>query len=208
MPDLSRLVDHWGYAGLFLAVVLGNVGLPIPEETVLVLAGYAAARGVLHLPTVLAVGVVSAVLGDNVGYWLGRRYGRTAIEQYGRRAFLTPERLQKISTFMTRHGAVAIFLARFVAGLRFLAGPLAGATGVRPLTFMLANALGALVYVPYAVGLGYGIGWSFGEALERLLTRRPEHILLAAIVALTLLLAALRLLRARRARRATPSPHE
>src|SRR6185369_15209105 len=104
MYDASRLFDHWGYTGLFLAIVLGNMGLPVPEETVLALAGYAASRGVLHLPTVLVVGVVSAVVGDNIGYWLGRRYGRAAIERYGRRAFITPERLQKISEFMVRRG--------------------------------------------------------------------------------------------------------
>jgi membrane protein DedA with SNARE-associated domain len=173
------------------------VGLPVPEETVLALAGYAASRGVLHLPTVLVVGVVSAVVGDNIGYWLGRRYGRAAIERYGRRAFITPERLQKISEFMVRRGAFAIFAARFVAGLRFLAGPLAGATGVPPPTFMIANALGALVYVPYAVGLGYGVGWRFGDAIERLFTRRVDHVILGVIVAMTLVLAAIRLLRAR-----------
>ena len=195
MFDAGRLFDHWGYTGLFLAIVLGNMGLPVPEEAVLALAGYAASRGVLHLPTVLVVGVVSAVVGDNIGYWLGRRYGRAAIERYGRRAFITPERLQKVSEFMARRGAVAIFAARFVAGLRFLAGPLAGATGVPPLTFMIANTLGALVYVPYAVGLGYGIGWRFGDAIERLFTRRVD-IILALLLITTLILAALRFRRA------------
>jgi membrane protein DedA with SNARE-associated domain len=198
MPDLSRLLEHWGYAGIFLAVVLGNVGLPAPEETILALAGYAAWRGELHLPTVLAVGVVSAVTGDNLGYWLGRRYGRQAIERYGRWVFVTPERLQKVSGFMTRYGVLAVFLARFVAGLRFLAGPLAGATGLRPLTFMIANLLGALVYVPYAVGLGYAVGYGFGDAIQRLVGRF-EHIVLAAVVVLTIALVAARILRIRHA---------
>jgi membrane protein DedA with SNARE-associated domain len=195
--DPSTLLDHWGYVGIFLAVVLGNVGVPVPEETVLALAGYAASRGVLHLPTVLVVGVISAVVGDNLGYWLGRRYGRQAIERYGRWAFVTPERLQKISTFLTRYGAVAIFAARFVTGVRFLAGPLAGAAGVPPLTFTIANVLGALVYVPYAVGIGYGVGWGFGDVIQRLVARRIDHIVLGVLVALTLVLGALRLLRAR-----------
>jgi membrane protein DedA with SNARE-associated domain len=75
MPDASALLEHWGYAGIVLAVLLGNIGLPLPEETTLAVAGYAAARGELHFPTVLAVGVISAVVGDNIGYWVGRRYG-------------------------------------------------------------------------------------------------------------------------------------
>jgi membrane protein DedA with SNARE-associated domain len=195
--DPSTLLDHWGYVGIFLAVVLGNVGVPVPEETVLALAGYAASRGVLHLPTVLVVGVISAVVGDNLGYWLGRRYGRQAIERYGRWAFVTPERLQKISEFLTRYGAFAIFAARFVTGVRFVAGPLAGAAGVPPLTFTIANVLGALAYVPYAVGIGYGVGWGFGDVIQGLVVRRIDHIVLGVLVAMTLVLAAVRLLRAR-----------
>ena len=68
MLDLSELLADWGYVAIFVVVVLGNVGLPVPEETVLALAGYLVREGVLRLPTTLAVGVVSAAVGDNVGY--------------------------------------------------------------------------------------------------------------------------------------------
>jgi membrane protein DedA with SNARE-associated domain len=103
---------------------------------------------------------------------------------------------------MARYGALAIFAARFIVGLRTLAGPLAGATGVRPLTFVIANALGALVYVPYAVGVGYGIGWSFGDVIARFFTRRIDDILLGLLI-LALIIGAIRFFRARRA---TPPP--
>jgi len=192
------LLDHWGYLGIFLAVILGNVGLPVPEETVLAMAGYAASRGVLHLPVILVIGVVSAVAGDNIGYWLGHRYGRRAIERFGHLAFIPPQRMQKITSFMTRYGAFAVFAARFVVGLRTLAGPLAGATGMRPRTFVIANILGALVYVPYAVAIGYEIGWGFGDVIERFFAGRLEHIILI-VVGLTLLLGVVRFRRARRA---------
>jgi len=200
MLDLSSLLEHWGYAGIFVAVALGNVGLPVPEETILALAGYAAWRGQLSLPKVIAVGVISAVIGDNIGYWLGRRYGRKALERFGRWVFVTPERLQKISDFMTRYGALAVFAARFVAGLRFLAGPVAGSTGVSPLTFVVANFLGALLYVPYAVGLGYALGYGFGDVLQRLEGRVAEVVVSAAII-LTLAFVVVRILRSRRAAR-------
>ena len=97
MPDLSALLAHWGYAALFLVVVLGNLGLPVPEESILALAGYAVWRGTLSLPVVLAVGIASAVVGDNLGYWIGRRYGRTVLERYGRWTSVTPERLRKVA---------------------------------------------------------------------------------------------------------------
>jgi len=201
---MTPLLEHWGYLGIIVAVVLGNMGVPIPEESVLMLAGYGASRGVLKLPLVLIVGIISAAAGDNLGFWLGRRYGRRAIDRFGHLAYVSPARLQKITAFMTRYGALAIFAARFIVGLRTLAGPLAGATGVRPLTFIIANALGALVYVPYAVGVGYGIGWSFGDVIARFFTRRIDDILLGLLI-LAVIVGAIRFLRARRATR-PPDP--
>jgi len=200
MFDSSVLLDHWRYAGIFFAVVFGNLGVPGPEDTILVLAGYAASRGQLRLPIILAVGVASAAIGDNLGYSLGRRYGQGAIERFGRSSFFTAERLQKLIRFRMRYGAVAVFVGRFVPGLRCLAGPLAGAIGVPPLRFTAANVLGALVYVPYAVGLGYGIGWGFGDVIHRSVGG-IEHVVLAAIVILTLAFVATRLLRIHHAAR-------
>lgn len=81
MPSLSTLIEHWGYAAVFAVVILGNVGLPVPEETILTLAGYLAWRGELNGPLVVAVGIVSAVAGDNLGYWLGDVAGRASYER-------------------------------------------------------------------------------------------------------------------------------
>jgi membrane protein DedA with SNARE-associated domain len=189
---------HWGYGAIFVAVVLGNFGLPVPEETVLALGGYLAQRGDLRLTLVLAVGFVSAVVGDALGYWIGRRYGRAAIARYGESVYVTPARLEKVSQLVRRYGAWAVFGARFVAGLRFLAGPLAGATGLPPLPFATANVLGALLYTPYAVGIGYAVGYGFGDRIERLVGRVEWIVLLAAVV-LTLGVVAIRAVRRRRA---------
>jgi membrane protein DedA with SNARE-associated domain len=197
------LLGHWGYLGIFLAVILGNLGLPVPEETVLAMAGYAAYRRVLQLPLVLLIGIVSAVAGDNIGYWLGHHYGRRAIERFGHLAFIPPPRMQKITALMARYGAFAVFAARFVVGLRTLAGPLAGATGMPRRTFVIANILGAIVYVPYAAGIGYGVGWGFGDFIERFFDGRLEQII-AIVVALTLLIGIVRYRRARRAIRLQP----
>jgi len=153
MPDLGELIAHWGYLAIFLFVVLGNVGLPVPEETILALSGYLVWRGKLRLPFVLAVGILSAVAGDNLGYWIGRKYGRDAVERYGHRVLVKAERLGSVWRFVTRYGSFGVFAGRFIPGLRFLAGPLAGAAGLRPLSFLVANLLGAALYVPFAVGI-------------------------------------------------------
>jgi len=166
VPPLGDLIASWRYVGIFLAVVGGNFGLPVPEETVLIVAGYLAWRRTLRLPLVLLVGVVSAVTGDNLGYWIGRRYGRAAIERYGHWLAVTPARLESVWGFVRRHGSLGVFAARFIPGLRFLAGPIAGASGMGGARFAVANLLGALVYVPYAVGIGVAIGYGLGGYVE------------------------------------------
>jgi membrane protein DedA with SNARE-associated domain len=195
--DAADLVAHWGYGAILIAVVLSNIGFPVPEETILVVGGYLAQRGTLRVGIVMAVGIASAVTGDGIGYWLGRRYGRRAIERYGRWVHITPARLEKICAFVGRYGAWAVFCARFVAGLRFLAGPLAGATGLGPLAFATGNVLGACLFVPVVVGLGYLLGHAFGEDIERLV-HRAEAVALGAALALTLIFVIVRVVRARR----------
>jgi membrane protein DedA with SNARE-associated domain len=201
MPDLSEFLGHWGYLGIFVVVILGNVGLPVPEESVLALAGYLVHEGRMRLPLTLAVGIVSAVTGDNLGYWIGRRLGRPAIERYGARIGINHERMAAIAGFVTRYGAPGVFAARFLPGFRVMAVPLAGAGGLPAVPFMIANLLGALLYVPYAVGIGYAIAYGLGPWLHRVerAVGRIEHIALLFIALTAVLLVAGRVVRARRA---------
>ena len=203
MPDLSQLIGHWGYLAIFGVVLLGNMGVPIPEETVLVVAGYMVWQGDLRLPIVLAVGILSAVAGDNLGYWFGREYGQGAIERYGHWILVTPDRLESAQRFVTRYGSLGVFAARFMPGLRFLAGPLAGTTGLQPLSFIVANVLGAALYVPLAVGLGYAVGYGLGEYVTRFerVVGEIEHIVLIGALLCALALLGWRALQAARARR-------
>jgi membrane protein DedA with SNARE-associated domain len=174
----------------------------LPEETVLVLAGYMVWRGDLSLPAVLTVGIVSAVLGDNVGYWLGRRYGRAVLPRYARWVLGHPERLKTMEAFIERRGPFAVFVARFIPGIRFMAGPLAGGLGLRVLPFLAANILGALVYVPVMVAAGYGVGYGLGEYVEplRRVAGRVEYIVLIVALASALALIAWRVIQGYRQR--------
>jgi membrane protein DedA with SNARE-associated domain len=203
MPILSALVSHWGYLAIFGCVILGNLGLPVPEESILVLAGYLTWQRALVWPLVLVVGIASAVAGDNLGYWLGRRYGQGAIERFGQRVMLTSARIEATRRFVCRYGAFGVFVARFLPGLRFMAGPLAGSTGLRPLRFITANALGALLYVPTMVGAGYAIGYGLGDYVKPFerVVGRIEHVVLIAAALCTMAFLGWRVLRAARARR-------
>jgi membrane protein DedA with SNARE-associated domain len=181
--DSSRLFQHLGYAAILVIVLLGNAGVPAPEESVLVLGGYLAWHGRLHLPLVILVGVVSASLGDNLGFWAGRHYGRRAVA----RLPLPPARVAQAQGLIARYGARAVFAARFVPGLRTVAGPLAGSGGLPPLRFFAANLLGAICYIPWPVLAGYGVGYGLGDWIERVrhaVGLKEDVALFAAILVL------------------------
>jgi membrane protein DedA with SNARE-associated domain len=180
--DPSHLFQHLGYAAILVVVLLGNAGVPAPEESVLMLGGYLAWHGRLDLPLVIIVGVISASLGDNLGFWAGRRYGQRAIA----RLPLPRARVAQAQGLVTRYGARAVFFARFVPGLRTVAGPLAGAGGLPPLRFFTVNLLGAVCYVPWPVLAGYGVGYGLGGWVERLREKvglKEDVALFAAILA-------------------------
>ncbi len=107
MPDLTELFQHIGYGAIFVVVLLGNAGVPAPEESVLVLGGYLASQGRLHLPLVILVGIASASVGDNLGFWAGQHYGRRLLE----RLPLSAERKAKYERIMVKHSAWAVFVA-------------------------------------------------------------------------------------------------
>jgi len=203
MPDPGQLIGHWGYVAIFVLVILGNMGVPLPEETVLILAGYLVWQGDLRLPIVLVIGFLSAVIGDNIGYRIGRHYGQAAIERYGLWVLGSSKRLEGMRGFVTRYGPTGVFVARFLPGLRFTAGPLAGATGLRPLPFFLANVLGAALYVPLSVGIGYAVGYGLGDYVMRLrrVVGAVERIVLAVAILAALALMGWRALRTARTHR-------
>jgi len=191
MSDLGQLIAYWGYPAIFVVVVLGNVGLPVPKETTL--TGYLVWQGYFRLSIVLAVGVISAVAGDNIGYWLGRRYGPAAVARVAQWAAVNAERMESMRRFMVRHGALAVILGRFFPGLRFMAGPLAGAAGLGFRSFFVANTLGAMVFVPYGVGLGYALGYGLAPYVAEI--QFVERAVLIAVILGTAGLVGWRLLR-------------
>lgn len=200
MPNLSDLVGHWGYLAVFLAVILGNMGMPVPEEAILLLAGYLVWEGELWLPAVLLIGIVSAAAGDNLGYWIGRRFGQAVMKRYREWLFLTAEKFESMQQFVVHYGPTGVFCARFLPGLRFLAGPLAGTVGLAFLPFFVANILGAALYVPLAVGAGLAIGYGLGPYVAKLehIVGKVEYIVLVAAVIGTVVIVLWRALRTRR----------
>ncbi|MET8264584.1 DedA family protein [Micromonospora arida] len=161
-------VQHWlsalppGVVYLLVAGVIGveSMGVPLPGEIVLVSSALLAATGVVEPEWVASAAAFGAIVGDSVGYAVGRRGGRPLLARLGRRfpKHLGPAQLARAEQSFARHGVWAVFFGRFVALLRILAGPLAGALHVPYRRFLVANAAGGLVWAFGTTYLLYSVG--------------------------------------------------
>jgi membrane protein DedA with SNARE-associated domain len=157
-----------------------SLGIPLPGEIALVSAALLAASGVTNVWWVAISASLGAVVGDSIGYALGRRGGRRMLERLGRRfpKHLGPAQLAHAERIFARWGVWAVFFGRFVALLRILAGPLAGALKVPYPRFLLANASGGIIW---ASGTAFVI-WGLGKAAERWLSDFSWIALVLAVV--------------------------
>ena len=140
-------VDQYGYVILFLGVMAENASLPVPGETILIIASFYSYHGNLVLTNVILLASAGCILGDNISFYLGRRLGRPFITQYGRFFLITPKRLSQVELFFQRHGDKTIFLQRWITGVRVIGALVAGTTNMPWSRFLLFNCLGAVTWV-------------------------------------------------------------
>ena len=152
---LAPVISQYGYLALAGLMFLEDFGLPVPGETVLVAAAFYAGLGKLNIILVILIGFAAAVLGDNVGYSIGRLGGRPLVERWGRYILLTNERLDKAQTYFNNHGGKIVAGARFIDGLRQLNGIIAGISEMRWVKFLSFNILGAAVWVNFWALIAY-----------------------------------------------------
>jgi membrane protein DedA with SNARE-associated domain len=184
LVNVNHLVEVSGYPLLFLIVMAEASGVPVPGETGLITAGILASRHKLQIEPVIALAAAGAIVGDNIGYLIGRKGGRWLLERPGRFHRQRLQALQSGETFFERHGPKAVFLGRFVLGLRVWASWLAGATHMRWRSFFLWNALGGITWAT-AIGLvAYFIGHTAGNAIETFGLYGLAAVLLAVASAL------------------------
>jgi membrane-associated protein len=164
--NVEHLVKVSGYPLLFLLVMAETSGLPIPGETALIAAALLASKGTLQIEVVIALAATAAIVGDNIGYLIGRKGGRWLLERPGR---FQKGRMQVLSSgepFFERHGPKAVFFGRFVLGLRVWASWLAGATHMPWRSFVVWNALGGICWAVIVGTIAYVLGSSAKGALE------------------------------------------
>jgi len=180
--DLLRdYLAHYGYWAVAAALLLENAGLPVPGETMLLLASFLAfSEHHLRLPFIILVGVCAATIGDNLGFLLGHYGGEPLLERYRKvpRVYRTIARGESL---IQRYGSFAIFIARFIAGMRIIAGPLAGVLHMPWRKFVVFNFLGAAVWVTLISSIGYFFGQHW-EELARIMKGVNAAVLLAAVL--------------------------
>lgn len=178
---IEQYMLAYGYWAVFFGVMLENAGVPIPGETILLIAGYFAATGEFHLALVMLIAAAGAVTGDNIGFAIGHHYGRGFLLRVGRFFFLTPKRLEHMERYFKTHGNKTILVARFITGLRVFAALLAGASKMPWRVFVVYNVAGAILWSVVITTLGY----LFGQSLPLLIKwvgRSGTVLLIAAIV--------------------------
>ncbi len=185
-------VDDYGYLILFLGVMAENASLPVPGETILIIASFYSHHGHLNLGYIIGLATIGCIIGDNLSFYVGRRLGRPVILKYGKYILITPKRLDHVEHFFQRHGDKTIFIQRWITGVRVIGALVAGTTRMPWQRFLLFNCLGALTWVATISTLAYFFAVNLPLLLE-ILTRSGW-----ALLALVMLLGVLFYLKRRR----------
>lgn len=203
---LGEIFGEFGYLAPFVVLLLCGVGLPLPEEVSLIGAGILVYRGEVEFLPIVAVCSAAILIGDSIPYWLGRRYGMSALQIPWVAKIIHPERFSRFQARFEEHGNWAIFACRFVAGIRLPGYFLAGAMRMTYPRFLLLDSLGVLISVPVSIYLGR----LFGGEVDKLKDKVHDiHLILAFLViamALILLVRSRRRPKTAAADKAPPAP--
>ncbi len=155
---LQTVLGTWGYAAVLGFVAIESSGIPFPGETMLVAAAVYAGTGHLNIVFVIIAAAVGAILGDNIGYAVGRTGGRALVERYGKYIRVDTSKLATAERFFAKHGDKTVFFGRFVAVLRAWAAFLAGLNRMHWIKFGAFNAAGGIVWATLYGVLGFELG--------------------------------------------------
>lgn len=158
LETIQKLADQYGYWAVFLGIMLENTGIPLPGETITLVGGFLAGGGQLNYWFVLGSAIAGAVLGDNLGYWVGRYGGWPALVKVGKFFRIQEHQLLEVKEQFVQNAPKAVFLGRFVALLRIFAGPIAGIAQMPYRLFLVCNLAGATLWAAVMVSIAFFFG--------------------------------------------------
>jgi membrane protein DedA with SNARE-associated domain len=167
LASIVHIPSNVGYVAVFGLIAIETMGVPVPGETALIAGALAASHGTLSIEILVVLAAAAAILGDNVGFAIGRRWGRRIFEKPGIAYDQRLALLDMGEPFFSKHGPKAVFLGRWVSGLRIASAWLAGMNKMRWPSFLVWNALGGIFWAA-AVGLG---AYFAGHAFETVITK-------------------------------------
>lgn len=165
--ELAPALDRYGYLAVVGMVFVESFGIPAPGQTLLIVGGFYAGAGRLNVVVVAVLGALAAVVGDSVGYVIGRLGGHRLVVRFGRFVLFTERRLAQVEGFFDRHGPQVVAAARFVDGARQFNGMVAGLAGMPWPRFLVFNALGAVLWAGIWTTVGYLAGSHVSAISER-----------------------------------------
>jgi membrane protein DedA with SNARE-associated domain len=193
MEFVFQWVSTYGYGALFVLLMLGIVGLPIPDETLLVFCGYLISRGTLNPAWTLITALLGSWCGISLSYWIGRTLGLGVVHRFGRFLHVDQERLDRVHRWFEHSGHWALFGGYYIAGVRHLTAIIAGASKLGFGTFILFAWSGGVCWAAAFLTLGYFIG----EDWRRIADLVHRDLLYGSIVVIAVVLLYLMVLRPR-----------
>ena len=181
VETVKPYIHHYGYWAVFFGVFLESLGLPLPGETLIIVAGLAAGKGVLNPTWVFLLAVVATFAANNISYVVGYWGGHALVVKYGKYILINEEKLLAFENFVKRHGGKVLVVARFIIGLRQLNGFITGTVKMPWLKFVVFNMLGAILWVGWWVGTSYYFGKKFDSIFMK-------YYFLIGIIASTVLI--------------------
>lgn len=182
MKDFSEVLGHFPYAGIFFALILGGLGLPFPEDVILIITGAWIASGNLKLIHAVIVIYPALIVSDFLLYSSGRKFGRSLLEKGKLTKLMSRERLARIEESFAKRRILFILFGRTMVGVRAQIFLLAGISGMSVTTFLAADAVGALISCSIMLGIGHLGGNSLQVILKDI--SRIEHVAITVMVAL------------------------
>jgi membrane protein DedA with SNARE-associated domain len=182
MLEISRLIEHFPYLGIFALLILGALGFPFPEDATLILCGFLIAAEVIKPFPALSVVYAGLLLGDFIVFSVGRKYGRQIVTHKRFRKILTPKKLSLIEKRFNKWGILLVVFGRHILVLRAQIFIVAGVVRMSKLKFFLADAVSAPLTMLIAIGAGYIGGESF-QIIKKDITK-VEHLGIFFIIVL------------------------
>lgn len=159
-------IEHFSYLGIAILIGLTSIGAPFPEEAVLLLAGYFVSIDLVKFKYAILAALIGVIIGDNIAYYIGLKKGADFFKLIGGRFKILGGNIERVLNFFHKYHNMSIFLGRFLIGIRFLVPFIAGSLKISSKKFFIYNFLGAVIWIPFVIFLGYRLSSAFDVDLE------------------------------------------